>query len=311
MPYSTDDWALSGGYKLLTLWREDTEEVLTTSAVAPAAYAPEEDRRELSDGTLDPVARVRPVDLLVVGWGPLRTLRRWRDDGAVVRGRLFASGRGSHLLWDEPVPVLLRDVNEGRGGLSGAVLTLYTARAGAAVLQTPDLIGERPFTAAEWTATTTGDGVVVWPSPSAHPGTGDEQVQLYAGAGASAAVWRDVAAPAPGAALAFSVEGLPTDPSASFVVEAAPLTYAEYVLGTGPSGWSYVSVGSPVGTGAFTRLGVAVQMPGASFGVRVRVRVPEETTATVRVPLVTTVDAETGGSLRVGQAVTGPGVVLP
>ena len=142
LPYPVSpDWLLRGGYRALVVYRTDTQEAVATRSVRPVAFAEEAETRQLADGTLDDVRRVRAVAPEVASWPAVVALRRWAADGARIRAVLIAAGRAPHLLWDEPVPVLLRSFNEGRGTLSGDRLVLHTARYDAAVESSPDLLG--------------------------------------------------------------------------------------------------------------------------------------------------------------------------
>ena len=142
LPYPVSpDWLLRGGYRALVVYRTDTQEAIVTRSARPVAFAEEAETRQLADGTLDDVRRVRAVAPEVASWPAVVALRRWAADGARIRAVLIAAGRAPHLIWDEPVPVLLRSFNEGRGALSGDRLVLHTARYDAAVESSPDLLG--------------------------------------------------------------------------------------------------------------------------------------------------------------------------
>lgn len=147
-PYSVSpDWLLLGGYRGLVVWRDDTRESIVTRSVKPVGFALETETRPLGDGTLDDLSRVRSVAPEVASWPAVVALRRWAAEvleGAeprVLVRAVLIGGRSPHLLWDEPVPVLLRAFNEGRGTLSGDRLVLHSARYDAAIESSPDLLG--------------------------------------------------------------------------------------------------------------------------------------------------------------------------
>ena len=149
LPYSiSPDWLLRGGYRALVVYRTDTQEAIVTRSVRPVAFAEEPETRQLADGTIDDVRRVRSVAPEVASWPAVAALRRWAaevlpgpEPRVLVRAALIASGRSPHLIWNEPVPVALRAFNEGRGTLSGDRLVLHSSRYDAAVVSTPDLFG--------------------------------------------------------------------------------------------------------------------------------------------------------------------------
>lgn len=103
------NWRPIGRYAWLVLYRTDTQDVIRTRMVRPtsAVFFDETERRGLADGTQKPVRVQRGCAPEIMAWPDVDTIRQWQADGARTRALLVSAGKGMHMIWDEPVPVLL------------------------------------------------------------------------------------------------------------------------------------------------------------------------------------------------------------
>ena len=135
------NWLPKSRYHHLFVFRPDTEEAVRTRMVRreSAVFLDEEERRRLADGTMKTVRRRQGCAPEVLQWPAVDTLRTWRDEGAVVVAGLVKEGRGLHVVWDEPVPVLL-DALDAPGVHQGSRLVLHTHKFNAAVYHDVSLL---------------------------------------------------------------------------------------------------------------------------------------------------------------------------
>lgn len=141
-------WYLRAGYGRLLLWCVDAEGdpvtaagTVDTAMVRPLAYSPgAPDERVTGLGTVDERATVRAVLPEIASWPDVHRLRTWKADGRSIVGVVFAAGRGRHLLWREPVPVILTPFSDGRGTLEGDRLRMETHLYAPDVTEDPDLL---------------------------------------------------------------------------------------------------------------------------------------------------------------------------
>lgn len=199
------DWALAGGIGRVVVWRTDTGESLSTRDARAYTFSDGGEYVTTGAGTLRRRSGGYAVTVDLAGWRDLAALRRWARDGARVRAALVSLGRGLHVLWDEPVPVVLRPDPAPRGALSADVLTLSTARPRAAVLTTPDLLGPLRFGPTFSASPRTGWQLLPGPSGSGSwdvDGRGRATLRLTGTARARA----EVVLPAAGVPVTFSAD---------------------------------------------------------------------------------------------------------
>lgn len=142
--YDPLSWVLTSGFRRVVLWAMSggapTGDALSTAVALPVGFAADGETAVMDDGTLSERARVQAVAPALARFADVVELRRWQALGYRVRGVLVSAGRGAHVLWDEPAPIILRAFAPERGGLSGTRLVLHTSAFDAAVATSPDLL---------------------------------------------------------------------------------------------------------------------------------------------------------------------------
>lgn len=256
-------WLLRGGYRMVVLARTDTGEAVATTQANVLEATDTTGRRLMDDGTLRDDTRERSFLVGLHNYGDAAMVERWRADGAAVTMRLIAAGRGEHVVWDEPVPVLYERLPSARGALGGRGVLVHSGLFTPAIYDGPDLLSGLVFAdAGDWTAA--GTGTVTWGTDAGGAVTAalDE-----VGGTNPVSLSTTVVLPAPGLTVAFAVDAV-ADTDLSLTVE--PLTFAGADAGgsaTEPA----------VGTGVTD---VVTTLPTGTYKVRVTV----SGTGTVRLP---------------------------
>lgn len=271
---SLTNWYFRTGYGGLVVWREDDGQSLYTSMARPLAFDDAPEYRELADGGEDEVARRRGVAPELVGQYETDLLRAWKAEGARVKAILIHRGQGRHYIWHEPNRVNLAPFDGLPGGLAGDRLRLFTAKYGAAIYESPNLLAPLTFEdGGDWTLyESDASGGVTWGADA----DGNDTATLSADPGETSALYVDVVLPAPGLRLNFAaaISSLPDLANAAVRLRIVALTYAEHADGGGP-----VAYGAEAATATTEGMledeaeGVVYTLPAGTYAVRVAVEI--------------------------------------